>query len=269
MHEILRHLRKGAKVLDLGSSTGSFSASYYPDVVTIRLDLKFPNANPAEGFVQANAARLPFAAQSFDAVIANHSLEHMTGVGEVIDEIGRVVRHDGALYVAVPDASTFTDHVYQWLYHGGEHVNSFRSSSELSALISEKTGLPLSVQRTLHSSLTFLCRHHFGSRPPRRLWLFGNGNIWFLIFLNYGLRLCDRLLSTRLSVYGWAFYFGRIEEQVDTVPWTNVCARCGSGASEASLRANGRVRDWTWPRSYACPQCTSWNVLTPDGRANR
>jgi SAM-dependent methyltransferase len=265
LYEILRNLRRGAKVLDLGSSTGSFTASDFPEIVAIRLDNKPVPTDDPRGIVQGDAARLPFPDRSFDAVIANHSLEHVSELDRTIEEIARVVRSDGALYVAVPDASTFTDRVYRWLHHGGEHVNAFVSAPELSGLIARETGLRLVATRTLHSSLTFLCRRHYGPRPPRKLWLFGNGNLRFLVFVNYALRVCDRLFSTRLSVYGWAFYFGRIAEPVDTVPWSNVCANCGTGHSAASLQANGWVREWTWPRSYACPACRGWNVFTKDG----
>src|SRR5207244_1219015 len=151
MHEILRNLRPDARVLDLGSRNGSFGAECCPGAAIIRLDLSLPAPDSRTGFVQADAAHMPFAAQVFDAVIANHSLEHIDDLTGVLTEIGRVVRPDGSLYVAVPDQSTLTDRLYQLVYHGGGHVNAFRSAQELSAQIASAAGLPVAGMRILYS----------------------------------------------------------------------------------------------------------------------
>ncbi|HEV2691116.1 MAG TPA: class I SAM-dependent methyltransferase, partial [Bryobacteraceae bacterium] len=100
MHEILRHLTAGARVLDAGSRGGSYDPSLYP-VKTIQLDLEAPASAAARaGYVQGDAARLPFAAASFDAVIANHSLEHFENLEGALKELSRVVKPQGSVYVA-------------------------------------------------------------------------------------------------------------------------------------------------------------------------
>jgi len=48
-----------------------------------------------------------FGSRTFDAIVLNHSLEHFERLKPALQEIGRVVRPDGAIYVAVPDAATF------------------------------------------------------------------------------------------------------------------------------------------------------------------
>ena len=57
MDEILRNLRAGARVLDLGSLTGSFPAHCCPDALVVRLDLEAPAPGSVDNFVQADAAR--------------------------------------------------------------------------------------------------------------------------------------------------------------------------------------------------------------------
>src|SRR5579864_6998983 len=109
MYEILHNLRAGANVLDLGALTGSFPVDCCPSALVVRVDLEGPAAGSCDGFVQADAARLPFRDHSFDTVSANHSLEHIHGLPAALGEIGRVVCPEGSLYVAVPDASTFSD----------------------------------------------------------------------------------------------------------------------------------------------------------------
>src|SRR5579864_5057254 len=114
MHEILRHLPAGARVLDLGSRSGSFDASSYP-VLVVRADLEVPSDGHRDGFVCADAAALPFATASFDAIISNHSLEHFERLNDALEEMGRVAKTHGAMFIAVPDASTLADGLYRWL----------------------------------------------------------------------------------------------------------------------------------------------------------
>ena len=58
--------------------------------------------------------------------------------GHRLAEIGRVLKPPGALYIAVPDASTFGDRLYRWLTWGGGHVNAFTSARELAATIEQR-----------------------------------------------------------------------------------------------------------------------------------
>jgi SAM-dependent methyltransferase len=265
MHEILRNLPNGALVLDLGSGGGTVGSDVYPDVRIIRLDNERPKDTGDPGFVLADGARLPFRDHAFDAVIANHSLEHIDDLAGVLHEIGRVLKAEASLYVSVPDASTLTDRLYRWMFHGGGHVNAFCSADELENQIALATGLKPVARRVLCSSLVFLARHRFGPRPPRRLWLFGNGHPIVIAWLTYVMRLCDTVFGARTSVYGWAFYFGVIREEIETVCWTNVCVRCGAGHSAAALVVNRRVaRNFLGIRSYHCTCCETWNLFTED-----
>ena len=70
----------------------------------------------------AREASLPFQDASFDAVISNHSLEHFEQLQPALQELGRVLRPNGSIFIAVPDASTFADRLYRWLARGGGHV---------------------------------------------------------------------------------------------------------------------------------------------------
>jgi SAM-dependent methyltransferase len=261
MLRLLADLPAGSRVLDLGAGSGSFAAR--PDVVVVRLDLAPPVRRASGYWVAADAASLPFAAGSFDAVISNHSLEHFPDVDSTLAGIGSIIRAGGALYVAVPDAGTLTDRVYRWLGRGGGHVNPFRSAPDLAAHIEHLTGLRHKGTRTLYTSLSFLNAHNFQARPPRKIALFGFGNERFLALFTWSLRALDRNLGTRLSQYGWSFYFGSAQPPEPAEHWVNVCVRCGSGHSEAFLRERNCIPQLSqraiW---YRCPACGGLNLLS-------
>ena len=143
---------------------------------------------------------------AFDAVVSNHSLEHVRDLDRCLSEMSRVLKPDGCVYVAVPDSTTLTDRLYRWLADGGGHVNPFASAAELSRKIEQSTALPHYGTRTLCTSFSFLNRKLH--RTPRRLLLLGGGTQTSLLLGTYILRLMDRFLGTRLIVYGWALYFG-------------------------------------------------------------
>jgi SAM-dependent methyltransferase len=250
VHEILARVAANGRVLDLGSREGSFDRSAYP-FHTVRADL-----DRAAGVnVQADAAHLPFPAHCFDAVVSNHSLEHFADLDQALAEIGRVLTRPGALFIAVPDASTFTDRLYRWLAKGGGHVNPFTSAPALAGRIEQAVGVPCAGVRVLHTSLSFLNRHNRRAPAPRKLLLLADGREPFLIGLSFLLRIADRAFGTRLSVYGWALYFGC--EPVEASAWTNVCVRCGSGHPARELRPGAA-------RLYRCPSCGAKNLFTPD-----
>ena len=156
MHEILENLAPGQRVLDLGSGSGSFASSIGP-FIAIRADLDQPS-RPAPNLARADAARLPFPDRAFDAVISNHSLEHFHDLAGSLAEIGRVLKPTGALYIAVPDASTFSDRLYRLLARGGGHVNPFTSAPELARDIERATHLRHVDTRTLCTSFCYLNR---------------------------------------------------------------------------------------------------------------
>jgi len=264
MHEILENLPPTALVLDLGCDKGSFPLTATPATV-IRVDR---DLRKTTNFVQADATRLPFKNRQFAAIISNHSLEHFHNYEAALEEIGRITTDDGAIFIAVPDASTITDKLYRWLASGGGHVNAFTSPSKTAASIAQLTGRPLVAAKTLCSSLSFLNRRNSPRPIPRRLWLLGGGSEWSLFLYVWLSRRLDRWLGTRTSVYGWAFYFGKVPQPVDTNTWLNVCIRCGSGSPPGALTiwpAQARRPLSSFLSTWRCPQCNAANPFTGGG----
>ncbi len=261
MLDFLRRLPAGARILDLGCGNGSFDTSGL-DATVIGLDLEA--GSPPPGFVRGDASVLPFAAATFHGVISNNSLEHVPDLDACLKEIARILKPGGWLYIAVPDSTTLTDRLYRWLADGGGHVNPFPSAEDLSQKISRATALPLRGTRTLCSSFSFLNRKLRRRRAPRRLLLLGGGTQISLLLGTFLLRLLDRILRTRLIVYGWAFYFGETPERLDGAAWTNVCVLCGAGQASSWLLRENRVSRKLFFPLYRCGQCETLNLFTRD-----
>lgn len=246
MNAFIQQLPATTKVLDLGSATGSFDAATTRARV-FRVDLA---ARGSGNFANADAAALPFADKACDVVIANHSLEHFEKLDEAIHEIARVIKPDGALIVTVPDATTLADRIYRWLGRGGGHVNAFTTEEQLRARIVAITGLQPMATTVLHSGFTFLNRHRV-PKIQKKLLLIGGGSETLLRYFTYFARLCDKYFQTRLSVYGWAYYFGSYTPPNERAR-PNVCIRCGAGHDAESFAT----------KRYRCPNCGALNIRT-------
>jgi ubiquinone/menaquinone biosynthesis C-methylase UbiE len=114
-------INPGDRVLDLGCGAGRHAFEAYrrgARVIAADLDLKELTgvsdmfaAMRAEGetgpparaaAISADATRLPFADDSFDAVIVAEILEHVPNDAAALKEVARVLRPGGAIAVTVP-----------------------------------------------------------------------------------------------------------------------------------------------------------------------
>lgn len=266
MTRLIDNLPAGARVLDDGAGAGSFAGGR-DDIAIVRVDLEPPDDGDAPRqageWVAADAARLPFGDSSFDLIVSNHSLEHFPELEVAVREMGRVLKPGGALYIAVPDATTLTDRIYRWLGRGGGHVNPFRTACEVVELVEQVARVAHTGTQELGSGLSFLNAHNFLAPPPRKIALFAFGDERFLAVLLWLLRRIDRTFATRLAIYGWAFYFGSAEAPEQCAMLPNVCVRCGAAHSLDYLRAYASGwRKRLGIESYRCPACGGLNLLS-------
>ena len=109
----LKPLLKEASVLDVGAGTGVLSEFAYK----CRDELKYVAVDPAEGMLKytpsflethiATAEELPFQDNSFDAIIMGESLHHLSDTELAFEELLRVLKKDGKLFIYDFDVSTF------------------------------------------------------------------------------------------------------------------------------------------------------------------
>lgn len=109
-------LAPGARVLDLGCGRGrhAHALGQCENVTIVGLDMKLDDLKatregfalfPASGSAHVtcgDAYRLPFADNSFDAVVCSEVLEHLHDYRAALDEIARITKPTGSLAISVP-----------------------------------------------------------------------------------------------------------------------------------------------------------------------
>lgn len=139
-------LPAGARVLDLACGTGDLcrdlNAAGY---AAIGVDLSWgmlAHARTAAPLVQGDGLRLPFPAGSFDGAVSGFALRNVTDLGQLFDELARVVRAGGR--ISLLDVSEPTNPALRL----GHHVYFTEVVPRLGALLSDRDAyryLPRSV----------------------------------------------------------------------------------------------------------------------------
>jgi arsenite methyltransferase len=124
---------QGGIALDVGSGPGSVTASLAeaagPDGLALGVDISVPmlaravraEAGPQVGFLRADAQRLPFRDQTFDAVVSIAVLQLMPDPFAALSEITRVLRPGGRLALMVPIVRGAPE-LWRKLPNGGAYV---------------------------------------------------------------------------------------------------------------------------------------------------
>lgn len=109
-----KRVQSGWKTLEIGCSAGYYSQRLVARGLRVfGMDLNAPLIAEAArtcgqgNFCAAEASHLPFATGSFDAVVMLEVLEHVGEESPVLDEIQRVLKRGGLLFLSTPHAGTF------------------------------------------------------------------------------------------------------------------------------------------------------------------
>lgn len=118
LREVIAAQPHGASVLDAGCGPGSWPYGERPDLRITGFDVKFPPGPPARSELvhvfRGDLARLPLRAERFDLTVCHYVLEHVTALEACCDELARVTRPGGTLYLSVPRAAAFDDRLYRF-----------------------------------------------------------------------------------------------------------------------------------------------------------
>lgn len=91
------------RVLDVGCGEGELVSTFQKHgVETYGIDISKQSLLHARNVVQADAEKIPFKNNTFDLMIAHHSLEHLKNPEYFIKECKRVLKENGIVCVVVP-----------------------------------------------------------------------------------------------------------------------------------------------------------------------
>ena len=126
LHELIDAAAPGTRVLDAGCGPGSWRYGERGDLRVTGFDVKFPPGPPAPaphvGVMRADLARLPLRGGAFDLTLCHYVLEHVTELEACCDELARVTRAGGTLYLAVPRSASFDDRLYRFAGYFAKYV---------------------------------------------------------------------------------------------------------------------------------------------------
>ncbi len=108
----------GFSVLDVGAGTGEIIDHFAARNQTEGVDIEDQRVSKVSGFQLVKDERLPFADGSFDLVISNHVVEHVRSPARHLQEIARVLKPRGIVYLATPNRRFLKEtHFKLWLLH--------------------------------------------------------------------------------------------------------------------------------------------------------
>jgi SAM-dependent methyltransferase len=118
LREVIAAAPPSIRVLDAGCGPGSWPYAERTDLRITGFDIKFPPGPPAKSpnvaVFRGDLARLPIRDGVFDLTVCHYVLEHVTELEPCCDELARVTRPGGMLYLAVPRAAAFDDRLYRF-----------------------------------------------------------------------------------------------------------------------------------------------------------
>ncbi|MFB9066942.1 class I SAM-dependent methyltransferase [Pseudofulvimonas gallinarii] len=117
---------------ELGDGLGLWGCDVVPAesyaAVHARLGLQYAQV----GF----STPLPYAAYSFDVVLAGGTLEHVANDGHALDELWRVLRPGGRLVIThLPNAGSLSEWLARWRWPAHAHARRYRLSSMQARLL--------------------------------------------------------------------------------------------------------------------------------------
>jgi ubiquinone/menaquinone biosynthesis C-methylase UbiE len=118
---------EGRTVLDVGCGLGGKSMAYAEagarvvgvdiEAANVQHSASFARSCAGVRFIAGDAERLPFADRSFDLIVANDSLEHFRDPAAALDELERVLKPDGRLFLFfTPWGSPLGSHLYDYIH---------------------------------------------------------------------------------------------------------------------------------------------------------
>jgi SAM-dependent methyltransferase len=259
LREVIADAAAGARVLDAGCGPGSWPYGERADLRIAGFDIKFPPGPPARmpqvSVFRGDLARLPLRDSVFDLTVCHYVLEHVTELSACCDELARVTRTGGRLYLSVPRAASFDDRLYRFAGYFAKYVlmklkkrleHQQRFDLEQVLQLFETRGFE--VEALAHVPAGFSWMNDPRTKPLQGA--FTDGLAWLHRVVGIDLARDANFVMTLVKTGAKK---ARREPRLRRV--THVCRECGEHAVLDPPRP--------WPRRWICPWCGKPN---PFGR---
>ncbi len=192
VEEILGH-DNGIKILEIGGGDG-FQAKVLNDggfsVISIDTEPRFPQFFPVE---KIDDVKLNFPDETFDVIFTSHVLPHTTNIGQMFDEIKRVLKKDGFVVHIVPTSGwSFITNVWHYLFIPKYLIKSIKKRIHNKSQIETCSEQPTQIQSSANYKIKKLFLHPLGENPSfiHELVYFSR-KYWERLFLGNGFKIVD------------------------------------------------------------------------------
>ncbi len=125
---ILPYIKEDSRILDVGCALGGFlkflkNKREYKNLYGIEPIEAYVKEANNENIKNGNVYNIPFEDNSFDIIILDQVLEHLSNLKLAMKEIKRVLVKGGLCYIGVPDAERYHD-IYWYIIP--EHIQHFK-----------------------------------------------------------------------------------------------------------------------------------------------
>lgn len=128
--EAARRIPSGARVVDVGAGDAPYREFFeHTDYITIDWEHSIHGGAAGSDFL-ASAENLPLDEASADAIVMTEVLEHISAPERVLNEVGRILRPGGSLFLTVP---------FVWILHEMPH-DFFRYTPSALTMLLERAG---------------------------------------------------------------------------------------------------------------------------------
>ena len=264
LRELIEAAGAGIRVLDAGCGPGSWAYALRPDLRIVGCDVKFPPGPPPPAphcaIFRGDLARLPIRDQAFDLTICHYVLEHVTELEPCCDELARVTRRAGTLYLSVPRSASFDDRLYRFARYFAKYVLfkwhkrlEHQQRFDLGKLLERfaRRGFALAAHASVPAGFSWMndprTKPLQGPFTAALAWLHRTFGLDLARDANFVLAFHNTgVPSAAPTVRGAAALPGRRLV-------THVCRECGEHAVIG--------REEPWPAEWICPWCGRKNPL--------